>query len=153
MHHAPDRNDCHITAGSANVRLSERDEKVVCWNVSLRVVERLMLDKNDRRVLPQRRLEQSFAISRGRWYCHLQAGVVREPGIKRMSVLRTRVAHRSHRTANHHGDLDFSVRKVVNGSGLLYDLRHGFENKIEKHLIHYGTAAIHSSADGYSRFS
>src|SRR5689334_10505555 len=79
-----------------------------------------------------------------------------KPGVERMRMMRACIAHRSHGAANHDGNFDFAVGRVMSFGRLLYDLRHRFQHKVEKHFVYDDAAARHGRTDtkpGGSQFA
>ncbi len=131
MGHEPVGDDGDLRARMGDRGLAERDRVVGLWDIPAdRAVHLLVLEEQDRVVVPDRGPEETGGVVRGRGHHDLQTRDVGEERLDRLGVIQGPVDAAAIRSADRHRDAIAVVAPVAHPGRLGDDLVEGREDEV-----------------------
>ncbi len=140
--------DSHMTTGSYDPRLADRDHVVVeFWDLAGVAVQHFVFEEDHRIGIADRGLEQALVIG-GRERCdHLQARDLRVPGRIILAVLGGNARGRAVRTAEHDRTAHLAARHIQRFRCRVDDLVDRLHGEVERHELDDRLQAGHRRTD------
>ena len=145
--HPRRRDDRHVAAGTADLRLPERHRVLAVGHVAVLERQQVVVQVDDRVVVADRRRHQALGVGRRRRDDDLEPGDAHEQRAQRSGVLARPAGGEAEPGLEHERHRDLAAGHVAKAGALVDDLIHGDEHELGHVELDNGPEAGHRRAD------